>query len=78
MRKHDEWAFFCLAKPMGSCDHSSPGETVGRGQDPLCVDEGAAAEVSSVIVQAGLPGPRPLRRIGATDDPAVQRCLAAN
>lgn len=59
-------------------DQSSPGETVGCGQDPLCIDEGAAAEVSSVTVQTGLPGPRPHRSILATDDPAVQRCLATN
>lgn len=71
-KKHDEWAFFFWR------DQSSPGETVGRGQDPLCVDEGAAAEVSCVTVQTGLPGPRPLRSICTTDDPAVQRCLATN
>lgn len=56
----------------------SPGEAVGGGQDPLAVDEGAAAEVAPIAVQADLPGPVASRGVGPAHNPSVESCHAAN
>lgn len=57
---------------------SSPGKAVSSGQDPLVVDQGASAEMAVVLVQTGLPGPRPRRSILTPYDSGVERRRATN
>lgn len=56
----------------------SPVEAVGGGQDPLTADEGAAAEVAPVAVQADLPGPVASCGGGPAHNPRVEWRHAAN
>jgi len=74
----DRWDGWRQTGGTGETGDVRPGEAVGRGQDPLAVDERASTEVSVAPVQAGLPRPRAPGRALTANDAAVERRATAD